>query len=544
MEGLKHNKFNYSKREEVKTTLKSKEFDIVVIGGGITGAGIALDAASRGLSVAVIEKQDYAAGTSSRSTKLIHGGLRYLKQLEVKLVSDVGKERAIAYNNAPHLVVPEKMLLPLVKGGSLGKFSTNIALWFYDRLAGVKGKDKRKMLSKETTLAREPLLRNDILLGGGYYAEYRTDDARLTLEVLKTAYSFGAISLNYCEVSELTYVNEVNNGVICNDLLNDESFEVKAKKVVNAAGPWCDIIRKQDKSLNEKRLHLTKGVHLVFPKTKFPLQQSVYFDVPDGRMIFAIPRLGVTYVGTTDTNYNEKLEEPNVTLNDVDYLLKAINNLFPKVDLTVNDVISSWSGLRPLIHEEGKDPSELSRKDEVFISNSGLITITGGKLTGYRLMAKKIVDLVSKDIGAKNPCKTDSITINGGEFKNPEEVFQYINNVKTKLRTAKVNEVKAEYLVRNYGKQTEVILDNFVSKKRHNIVESEMWFTLNYEGVCTLEDFFNRRTGKLNFDPLSVLTELEIVLPIATAYFKWTEEQINKQVKALKNKLAGKTDFV
>lgn len=544
MEGLKHNKFNYSKREEIKKTLKSKEFDIVVIGGGITGAGIALDAANRGLSVAVIEKQDYAAGTSSRSTKLIHGGLRYLKQLEVKLVSDVGKERAIAYKNAPHLVVPEKMLLPLVKGGSLGKFSTNIALWFYDRLAGVKGDDKRKMLSKETTLAFEPLLRNDILLGGGYYAEYRTDDARLTLEILKTAYSFGAISLNYCNVSELTYENELNNGVICKDLLTGEDFEVKAKKVVNAAGPWCDIIRKQDKSLTGKRLHLTKGVHLVFPKDKFPLQQSVYFDVPDGRMIFAIPRLGVTYVGTTDTNYNEKLEEPNVTLNDVDYLLKAINNLFPKVDLTVNDIVSSWSGLRPLIHEEGKDPSELSRKDEVFISDSGLITITGGKLTGYRLMAKKIVDLVSKEIGAKNPCKTNHIIINGGEFKNPEEVFQYINNVKTKLRTAKINEEKAEYLVRNYGKQTEMILDNFFSKKRTNIVEAEMWFALNYEAICTLEDFFNRRTGKFNFDPLCVISELDLVLPIATKYFKWTAEQAENQVKIVKNKLASKTDFV
>lgn len=544
MEGLKHYKFNYAKRDEVKTTLKTKEFDIVVIGGGITGAGIALDAASRGLSVAVIEKQDYASGTSSRSTKLIHGGLRYLKQLEVKLVSDVGKERAIAYKNAPHLVVPEKMLLPLVKGGSLGKFSTNIALWFYDRLAGVKGKDRRKMLSKAETLEKEPLLRDDILLAGGYYAEYRTDDARLTLEILKTAYTYGALSLNYCEVSELTYDNEQTNGVICKDLLNNEQFEIKAKKVVNAAGPWCDIIRKKDNSLKGKRLHLTKGVHLVFPKEKFPLQQSIYFDVPGGRMIFAIPRLGVTYVGTTDTNYSEQLEEPNVTREDVDYLLKSINNLFPKLDLTDNDIVSSWSGLRPLIHEEGKSPSELSRKDEVFISDSGLITITGGKLTGYRLMAKKIVDLVSKDIDAKIPCKTDTIVINGGDFKNPDEVYQYINNVKTKLRTAKIPEIKAEYLVRNYGKQTEIILDNFFSKKRKYIVESEMWFALNYEGVCTLEDFFNRRTGKLNFDPTNVLLEVEQVLTIAKSYFNWDESETEKQIKALKNKLALKTDFV
>jgi len=544
MEGLKHNKFNALKREEVKKTFKTKEFDLVIIGGGITGAGIALDAANRGLSVALLEKQDYAAGTSSRSTKLIHGGLRYLKQLEVKLVSDVGKERAIAYKNAPHLVVPEKMLLPLIKGGSLGKFSTNIALWFYDKLAGVKGKDKRVMLSKSETLSKEPLLRDDILLGGGYYAEYRTDDARLTLEVLKTAYKYGAQSLNYCEVSELTYTDGIVDGVACKDLLDDEVFEIKAKKVVNAAGPWCDIIRKKDKSLTGKRLHLTKGVHLVFSKERFPLEQSVYFDVPDGRMIFAIPRLGVTYVGTTDTNYDAQLEEPNVTLADVDYLLKAVNNMFPKQDLTVNDVVSSWSGLRPLIHEEGKDPSELSRKDEVFISDSKLITITGGKLTGYRLMAQKIVDLVSKDLGLKNTCNTDSIVINGGEFNTPEQVSQYINMVKTKLRTNRITEDKAEYLVRNYGKQTEIILDNYVSKKRTNLVEAEMWFCLNYESVHTLEDFFNRRTGKLNFDPNNVVKEIDFVVPIAREFFKWDDAEVEKQIKNLKNKLASKVDFV
>ncbi len=545
MTGTKHNKFNAKKREEVKSTFKQKEFDIIVIGGGITGAGIALDAATRGLSVALLEKQDYAAGTSSRSTKLIHGGLRYLKQLEVKLVADVGKERAIAYKNAPHLVVPEKMLLPLVKGGSLGEFTTNIALWVYDWLAGVKGDDKRKMLSKKLTLEKEPLLRNDILVGGGYYAEYRTDDARLTLEVLKTAYQYGALSLNYCEVSEIKYnENNLASGVYCTDLLNNENFELKAKKVVNAAGPWCDIIRKKDNSLKGKKLHLTKGVHLVFSKNRFPLQQSVYFDVPDGRMLFAIPRLNSAYVGTTDTNYNGNLENPNVTMEDVDYLLKGINNMFPSLELTVNDIESSWSGLRPLIHEEGKDPSELSRKDEVFISDTGLITITGGKLTGYRLMAKKIVDLVSKELNLINRCKTEEITINGGEFRYPNQVSQYIYTVKTKLRTLKIDQNKAEYLVRNYGKQTDTILDDYNSKKRNNIIESEMWFCLNFESVCTLEDFFSRRTGKLNFDSQNVLSEINLVLPLAQDYFNWNEEEAKKQVNKVKNKLASKTDFV
>lgn len=543
MIGLKHYKFNYKKREEVKKILKTKEFDVLVIGGGITGAGIALDAASRGFSVAIIEKQDYASGTSSRSTKLIHGGLRYLKQLDIKLVSQVGKERAIAYKNAPHLVVPEKMLLPLIKGGSLGRFSTNIALWFYDKLAGVKGNDKRKMLSKTKTIEKEPLIRKDILLGSGYYAEYRTDDARLTLEILKTALDYGAVPLNYCELSEFTYNNDNINGALVKDNLNDETFNIKAHKVVNATGPWSDIIREKNNSLKHKYLHLTKGVHIVLPKQKLPIKQSVYFDVADGRMVFAIPRQKTTYVGTTDTTYKGKLEEPKITVEDVSYLLESTNKLFPSVNLTADDIISSWAGLRPLIYEENKSPSELSRKDEIFISNTGLITIAGGKLTGYRLMAKKIVDILCKDIGNKTVCKTDNITIKGGEFNTPEDVFQYINNVRTKLRTLKIPESKAEYLVRNYGKQTDVILDNIFSNNKKQLIESEIWFALNYESICTLEDFFNRRTGKLNFEPLDVLSELEYVIPIAKEYFNWNKEEVDYQINKLKEKLKLKTKF-
>ena len=213
MKGLKHYLFNAQKREEVKALLASKEFDLLIIGGGITGAGILLDATSRGLSAALIEKEDYASGTSSRSTKLIHGGLRYLKNFELKLVREVGKERAVVYNIAPHLVVPEKMLLPLVEGGSFGKVETGIGLWIYDKLAGVTGEDKRKILSKGETLKIEPTLRNDILKGAGYYAEYRTDDARLTLEIIKTAVQLKATTINYTAATELIYENKKITGV-------------------------------------------------------------------------------------------------------------------------------------------------------------------------------------------------------------------------------------------------------------------------------------------------------------------------------------------
>ncbi|MFT5985184.1 MAG: glycerol kinase, partial [Planctomycetota bacterium] len=364
-----------NRRTQLKRIQKTK-FDLIIIGGGVTGAGIALDAAARGMQVCLVEKNDFASGTSNKSTKLIHGGLRYLKQLEIGLVKESGRERAIVHSLAPHLVIPEKMLLPLTKDGNYGALMTSIGLKVYDVLANVEGDDRRKMLDKNETLEKEPLLTKDSLLGGGYYSEYRTDDARLTIELLKTAAAHGAEIINYCEMTDYVYSEKGKvKGVVCKDHNTNESFSIHSKRLVSAAGPWVDILRKKDGPLNHKHLYLTKGVHLVFPFEKLPVKQSIYFDTPDGRMIFAIPRGRVTYVGTTDTAYDSSLERVVTTKDDVDYLLDAINSTFEGITLTEKDIESSWAGLRPLIHEDDKAPSELSRKDEIFVSESGLISI-------------------------------------------------------------------------------------------------------------------------------------------------------------------------
>ena len=241
-------------RPQIIYSLQDVTYDLLVIGGGITGAGIALDAASRGLKVALIEKDDFASGTSSKSTKLIHGGLRYLKQFEIQLVREVGQERAIVHKLAPHLVVAEKMLLPLVKGGTYGSFATSIGLWVYDILAGVKGEDRRRMLSMKATAKKEPLIRKDILQGGGFYAEYRTDDARLTIENIKTAVQQGAICLNYIKAEEFLYDEKGKvNGAICIDQLSEEQFEIKANYIISAAGPWVDKLRKKENTFSFQR---------------------------------------------------------------------------------------------------------------------------------------------------------------------------------------------------------------------------------------------------------------------------------------------------
>ncbi len=513
------------------------KFDLIVIGGGVTGAGIALDASSRGMNVCLIEKNDFASGTSNKSTKLIHGGLRYLKQMEIGLVKESGSERAIVHTLAPHLVVPEKMLLPLIEGGTYGKMMTAIGLKVYDFLANVEGDDKRKMLSAQETADREPLLNKDILTGGGYYAEYRTDDARLTIELLKKAASFGATIINYCEMRSFTYDEEGKiKNLTCFDHNNQTSFSLKAQNYVSAAGPWVDLLREKDQSMNNKYLHLTKGVHIVFSKERFPLTQSIYFDVPDGRMIFAIPRGRSVYVGTTDTNYNGNLNRVVATREDADYLLEATNNMFPSLGLVLEDIESNWAGLRPLIHEDGKDPSELSRKDEIFVSKTGLISIAGGKLTGYRKMAQRVIDRVLKDIPEKKKAHlvtsyTEKIALTSEPLKNSKEVDNYIIELEKKLKDLHISEpYQAWYLATTYGKQADAIVDKVTyflnGAPEDKLIRAELWYSVHHEMTNSLADFFVRRTGRLYFDIHSVHRYRLLVQEDMIKYLGWDEARV------------------
>jgi glycerol-3-phosphate dehydrogenase len=513
--------------------LKSESFDLLIIGGGITGAGIALDATSRGLKTALVEKKDFAYGTSSRSTKLIHGGLRYLKQLEFGLVKEVGSERAVVHNLAPHLVIPEKMLLPLYEKRGLGSTLTSIGLKLYDWLAGVKPEDQRKMLTRRQTLRQEPLLNSHDVKGGAIYAEYRTDDARLTLEIMKTASASGATVSNYCEVVEFLYEDQKVVGTKVRDQMKGETFEVRATAIVNAAGPWVDTLREKDNSKKGKQLHLTKGVHIVVPKEKLPVTQAIYFDVGDGRMIFAIPRGRITYVGTTDTTYKEGIDEVRTQREDVEYLIKAVNQTFTHADLTMADIESSWAGLRPLIHEEGKSASELSRKDEIFESKSGLISIAGGKLTGYRKMAERVVDLVVKnyfDEDRLQSCLTGSIHITKPYFKSFDEVKKYKQLMADKLKDYYL-QGHVDYLVSTYGKQTDEIITLL-----HDITESdadtrlalaELNFCLEKEMIHSASDFFVRRTGMLYFDLPRLKKVLEPCTQQMANHLHWTTAEID-----------------
>ena len=544
-------RFSNRYRKETIEKLKKEKFDLVVIGGGITGAGIALDATVRGMKVALVEMQDFAAGTSSRSTKLVHGGLRYLKQLEVKMVAEVGKEREIVFENGPHVTTPEWMLLPMHAGGTFGKFSTSIGLRVYDFLAGVKRSERRKMLTAEETLKKEPLVKKEGLKGGGYYVEYRTDDARLTIEVMKAAVDKGATPINYTKVEKLVYEDGKIAGVKVRDVHSDEEYEILGAKVVNAAGPWVDSIREKDNSKKGKTLKLSKGVHIVIDQSKFPLKQAIYFDTPDKRMVFAIPRAGKAYVGTTDTFYEGDPIDPGVTQEDRDYILKAIAFMFPEVKVTDADIESTWSGVRPLILEEGKDPSEISRKDEIWVSDSGLITIAGGKLTGYRKMAKTTVDLVAKKFSEDMnklfaDHSTKRIRVSGGDVGGSNNFPEYIKNHIQMGVDAGLSVEDSRKILTMYGSNAPVLFNIAINEKDGGsrtglpqVLFVQLQYALDHEMAATPVDFFFRRTGTLLFDIDLVQTNKEAVTNYMAEYFGWNESVTKKRTSELEHAIQG-----
>lgn len=544
--------FSSKERNNIFLRMSQSVYDVLVIGGGITGAGIALDAASRGLKVLLVDKQDFAAGTSSRSTKLVHGGLRYLKNLEFGVVAEVGKERAVVYENAPHVTTPERMLLPIYRGGTFGKLSTSLGLRVYDWLAGVKRSERRTMLNAKQALGREPLLMQDGLLGGGMYVEYRTDDARLTLETVKKAVQLGAVAINYADVETLL-VNE--NGKVRGARITDRTAtgdeqrcEVTARYVVNAAGPWVDELRVLDRSRTGKTLLLTKGVHLVFDGARFSLGQAVYFDTPDGRMVFAIPRDGKTYVGTTDTRYEGDLHHPRIEREDREYLLKAINSMFPNVRLTAADVESGWCGLRPLIRQEGKSPSEISRRDEIFESPSGLLSIAGGKLTGYRKMAESVVDRIAdrmRSSGQPNvpPCQTRNMRLSGGDTGGGEGFADYVAAWTAEGERLGLSRTEAEWLVRRYGSNVPTVLAYYAPKVDSRttmpaVLRIALDYAIEHEMAVSPLDFFMRRTGMLLFDIDSVRNWHTQVTERMAAQLGYTSEERRIYEQELARELA------
>jgi glycerol-3-phosphate dehydrogenase len=544
-----------NKRKEHINEILSSQFDLIVIGGGITGAGIAWDATLRGLKVLLLEQNDYASGTSSKSTKLIHGGLRYLKQLKFKQVFEVGRERAIVHKIARFLVRPDKMLLPIYKNGSLSRIMAALALKVYDTLAGVGKLDSFTYHSKEKTIILEPLLSSRHLLGSFLYAEYQTDDHRLTWTLLQSAIKRGAICLNYAKVNQIkTDENRFISAVCFEDTITSEIFQINTTLVVNAAGPWVVDVIAFDAFPPLKELLLSRGTHIVISHTKFPLQQALYYDdFEKKRMIFAIPKGSITYVGTTDLEYTGDKNKIYSSRIEVNYLIKTIQSLFPQLSIDVSDIISSWVGVRPLIKEPGKKSTEVSRKDEIFVSPSGLISIAGGKLTGFRKMAEKVVNLLVKShfkdkIGLKESGITKNTLLEGNSFKSESDLYNYIVKVKDLFTDLDFEPNLAPVLIKRYGDKIDIIIDLIVNKPNVNdkmecLLEAEIKYGIYHEMIYFPTDFVQRQTGMLWFDRPLCISKKNFILDVFALEFQWDDKIKSLERKKLDQLLDTVLDF-
>lgn len=595
-------KFSYKQRQQDIEKLQSTTYDVVVIGGGITGAGLALQAAASGLSTALIDMQDFSEGTSSRSTKLVHGGLRYLKQFDVEVVADTVSERAVVQQIAPHIPRAAKMLLPLYDEpeATFNLFRLGVAMNLYDSLAGVRESSPyaNKVLTKEEVLQLQPNLLQEGLVGGGLYLDFTNNDSRLVIENVKQAVADGATAVSRMKVVGFNYDNQ---GHIVSANLEDQwtpgqTYEVKGKVFVNTTGPWSDTVRElDDQDHKGPQMRPTKGVHLVIDRAKLPVSQTIYFDSgeQDGRMIFVIPREDKTYFGTTDTDYTGDMAHPEVTQADVDYLLRIVNRRFPSADIHQSDIESSWAGLRPLIvgnnasdynggdngavsdqsieaviqqvkayldgdadrqsvekvimsvesnrSESALDPSQVSRGSDLSASESGLLTLAGGKITDYRKMAagamQRIEEIFAKEGRKIRLVNSKTYPVSGGEF-NPSQVDEAIKRFAQRGRIVGLSAEAARDIASLYGSNTERVLayadQAKVYAQTYNCpVEMviSLLYALEEEAVYTLSDFLTRRTNYSLFKSTGLENHVEALAAIIQEALGLSDEQRQAQIE-------------
>jgi len=541
-------------RERMLATL-DETFDLLIIGGGITGAGAARDAARRGLRVCLVDMSDLASGTSSRSSKLVHGGLRYLEQGEFSLVFEAVSERRVLMDIAPHLVNPLGFLFPVYKSSRRGVFTVNVGMWVYDGLSLFRSPRIHRNLGRKEVAAEVPALRQAELKGAPLYYDCATDDARLTLETALDAVEHGAVVLTYSMVAGLL---RDSGGKVCGarvrDMLSGEERSVKAHAVINATGPWTDRTRAMG-SGGAPRLRPTKGIHVVVDAERLGVQHAVVcFHPKDGRVLFAIPWGDRTYIGTTDTDFVDDPAQVAATSEDVDYLLDATNHYFPDTHLVRDDVISTWAGVRPLISAEGAgDESSVSREHEIFVDPDGLITIAGGKLTTYRRMGGEVVDrsldllrLMGKAPDVLRPSQTEQEALPGA-VGWPEDDDHAAVAVKVKAAGGgSLSDETAALLANTYGMRgldvaelaaADQALAVRLTPERPEIM-AQVVYAVKRELAQTARDVLIRRTQMFFRDRDQGLGAVERVAELMASLLGWTADRTTSEVLAYQEEVS------
>ncbi|MBI1748777.1 MAG: glycerol-3-phosphate dehydrogenase/oxidase [Acidobacteria bacterium] len=513
-------------RAQVLDQLANRTFDLLVIGGGITGMGIAQDAAARGMQVALADKSDFAGGTSSKSSKLIHGGLRYLQQLDIAVTRESCRERNLLRQLAPGLVEPLQFLMPLFRY-QFKSLLFSAGLIAYDRLAGVaKPAERHRRVGRAEVLRLAPCMNADKVTAGLLYYDAITDDARLTLTVARSAERHGAVLSNYVQVIHLLKFGSQVCGAMVHDLIHDRKFEIKARAVVNAGGVWIDAVRHMDRKDSPALVYPAMGIHITIPQEKLPVETAIVIpSAHDRRLLFVIPWLGVTVIGTTDTPYQGPLDQPQAAAQDVDYVIDAVNDAF-SVGLARKDLISTYAGLRPLIGKNSRSTADVSRRHRVFESESGLLTIAGGKLTTYRSMAADIVDRVARRLSVRVPCRTQAIVL-----------VDPWNNTGDAL-AAPAPDIGA-HLRQVYGAEAAIILDwveenpglceRLISALPY--IKAEVVYAVRRESAMTLEDVLARRTRILLQDRSQGMVCAPTVADLMATELGWGEARRDQQLR-------------
>lgn len=507
-------------RQALFSSLEGEVFDLLIIGAGITGTGVARDAALRGMRVAMIDTGDIGAGTSGRSSKLIHGGSRYLAQGDLVVVRQAANERKVLRRIAPHLSLTNFMVIP--SKSKVQRQAIKAFIWSYEKLGNVEKAERHEVWTRKRLHQEEPLVRATDFAGAVVFPEYLTDDARLTLGNARSAFGAGAVVVTYAAARGIIQEgSRVAGAIIESTLPGDERMaRVRARIVINAAGPWVDSIRLMEDKSAGKKLQLTKGIHVVMSRDRVPITRTIIMYAPDGRALFVVPRGNYVYFGTTDTFYPKTEYWPEITHEDIDYLLNTAMTYLDVAPFTDGDIIALWSGLRPLLGEEGKKPSEISRRDELMEGPGGLLSVAGGKLTSYRAMAEQIVDRCEKLL---NRVPVRSLTaeepLPGGDFSDTFEALR------SRIELCGLTPQDAERAAFLYGGEALTIF------AREKGLAAEVRHAVLAEGALTLEDYWVRRSARARFDEQGGLADLEPMADLMGELLGWTDAEKMRQVQ-------------
>jgi len=522
-------------REKSLARFRDEEFDLAVIGAGINGAAVARDASMRGLRVALIERGDFAGATSSRSSKLIHGGFRYLPQGQLKLVYEALRERErLRHRTAPHLVHPIQFLFPIYRRRGFNRFTMSMGLTLYDLFARMPFKEWHSSLNPAEVRETEPALSRDGLTGGAMYFDAWADDARVTFENVLDADLHGAAVANYTEVESFGASDGKLASASVRDLIGGGAYEVRAKEFLNAAGPWVDDIRRLDDPTAQPCVRLTKGVHLVFARTLLPVRESLVLADERGRIVFVMPHDRYVLVGTTDTDFTGDPASVRTEIGDVEYLIAVLAESLPGIKLTNADVATSFAGLRALVREkDGAAPSSVPREEVILESTSGLITVAGGKFTTHREIAQKLVDLVMKRLGRRaGICPTLTTPFPGAR---PLEKGEESGGAAV-LRT--IPSAAAEILKARYGTRAPIVAR--IASRRPELAQplsrgcpalgAEVVNAVVNEMAHSVGDFLIRRTSLSWRAPVEAEAAAAAVARIMAAELGWDRAREDAEV--------------